>query len=217
LSYQSNSIFFSYSCGSFACNDFWISERDQRQRNACGRRGYFDVQNFGTVRLADIDCPEIGAQGGPEAKVYTASLLQNRVVYLDVDNTTGKDSYGRYVCVAYLANPDGSINIYQNINRILVNGGHACIWDFSNNEFNPADWWGGQIPSTACIKGSDESPTPVPVVNDGPFVGSIKSDKYHYTSCSAAKKIKPANEIWFSSSDDARSQGYVPCGICYPP
>jgi len=49
------------------------------------------------------------------------------------------------------------------------------------------------------------------------FVGSIKSDKYHYPSCSAAKRIKPENEIWFSSSEDARSHGYVPCKICNPP
>jgi len=49
------------------------------------------------------------------------------------------------------------------------------------------------------------------------FVGSTKSNKYHYPSCSAAQKIKPANEIWFTSSEDARSHGYVPCGICHPP
>lgn len=49
------------------------------------------------------------------------------------------------------------------------------------------------------------------------FVGSTKSNKYHYPSCSEAQKIKPANEIWFSSSEDARAHGYVPCGICHPP
>ncbi|MFA6371135.1 MAG: MBL fold metallo-hydrolase [Methanothrix sp.] len=54
-------------------------------------------------------------------------------------------------------------------------------------------------------------------VSQGPFVGSSKSDKYHYPSCSAAKRIKPANLVTFSSSADARAQGYVPCGICHPP
>ena len=49
------------------------------------------------------------------------------------------------------------------------------------------------------------------------FVGSVKSDKYHYPSCRWAEKIKPENEIWFSSSQDARNQGYVPCGVCSPP
>lgn len=49
------------------------------------------------------------------------------------------------------------------------------------------------------------------------YVGSIKSNKYHYPDCRAAKKIKPENEIWFSSSEDARAHGYEPCGICNPP
>jgi hypothetical protein len=49
------------------------------------------------------------------------------------------------------------------------------------------------------------------------FVGSIKSNKYHYPSCEWAQKIKPENEICFSSSADARSQGYVPCKVCNPP
>ena len=49
------------------------------------------------------------------------------------------------------------------------------------------------------------------------FVGSIKSNKYHYPSCQWAKKIKPENEIWFASSADARAHGYVPCGVCNPP
>jgi competence protein ComEC len=53
--------------------------------------------------------------------------------------------------------------------------------------------------------------------SQGPFVGSAKSDKYHYPSCSSAEKIKPANLVTFSSSADARAQGYVPCGRCNPP
>jgi len=63
------------------------------------------------------------------------------------------------------------------------------------------------------------SPITIPssTVSGGPFVGSSKSDKYHYPSCSAAQKIKPANLVTFSSSAEARAQGYSPCGICHPP
>jgi beta-lactamase superfamily II metal-dependent hydrolase len=49
------------------------------------------------------------------------------------------------------------------------------------------------------------------------FVGSVKSNKYHYPSCQWAEKIKPSNEIWFTGSADARAHGYVPCGVCHPP
>jgi len=26
---------------------------------------------------------------------------------------------------------------------MLVDANQACIWDFDDSEFNPADWWGG--------------------------------------------------------------------------
>jgi hypothetical protein len=49
------------------------------------------------------------------------------------------------------------------------------------------------------------------------FVGSVKSNKYHYPDCVWAKKILPENEIRFTSSQDARAHGYVPCKVCNPP
>ncbi len=49
------------------------------------------------------------------------------------------------------------------------------------------------------------------------LVASKKSDKYHYPSCSAAKKISPANLVEFKSAAEARAAGYVPCKICKPP
>ena len=52
---------------------------------------------------------------------------------------------------------------------------------------------------------------------NGPFVGSSKSDKYHYTGCSAAQRIKSENLVTFSSSAEARAAGYTPCEICNPP
>ncbi len=64
---------------------------------------------------------------------------------------------------------------------------------------------------------SQHAPDDVAKASEYLFVGSIKSDKYHYPSCSAARRIKPENEIWFTSSADARAHGYVPCGICHPP
>ena len=51
----------------------------------------------------------------------------------------------------------------------------------------------------------------------GKFVGSKKSDKYHYPSCTHAKKILPENEVWFDSVSAAKAAGYVPCGGCKPP
>lgn len=52
---------------------------------------------------------------------------------------------------------------------------------------------------------------------EGQFVGSIKSDKYHYPNCENAKTIQPHNLIWFSSVAEAKKAGYKPCGGCKPP
>ena len=49
------------------------------------------------------------------------------------------------------------------------------------------------------------------------YVGSANSSIYHYPSCTAAKKIKEANEVWFSDVSDAKGAGYVPCKVCKPP
>lgn len=163
----------------------------------------FTVEGLGEVRLADINCPELDAPGGPEAKEFTSDTLLNRQVCLDIDNKTGKDRYGRYVCVAFLPGSNVAPDQIRNFNRMLVDSGHAIVEDNKDNEFNPADWW---KPSNA--KSQEELKK---------FVGSAKSNKYHYPDCQWAKKIKPENEVWFRDSEDARARGYVPCGVCHPP
>lgn len=52
---------------------------------------------------------------------------------------------------------------------------------------------------------------------DYKFVGSKKSDKYHYPSCVWAKKIKPENLRTFRTAREAQAAGYVPCKVCKPP
>lgn len=48
------------------------------------------------------------------------------------------------------------------------------------------------------------------------YVGSVNSDKFHYPSCTHAKRIKDGNKITFSSRDEAIASGYSPCGVCTP-
>jgi micrococcal nuclease len=199
---------------------------------------------------------------GTVPEEFTAKQLKDSLVYLDLDDMNGKDSYGRWVAVVYLSKSDGSLDTGRNFNRMLVDGGQACIWDFDNNEFNPASWWNWSIPSSACVKSESSVGTDIfrsppwmerdryssegsPQAEDaghtysgfnaggsyygsagsssvgsagtGSFVGSARSDKYHYPSCEWAQKISPSNEVWFSSPQDARASGYVPCKVCRPP
>ena len=94
------------------------------------------------IRLADIDTPETrgarACEAGKEASAYTRTWLLSNYIFLDLDDRTGKDPYGRWVAVAYLS--EGG-NPGRNFNKMLVDSGHAVIDDFRNNEFDPWSWW----------------------------------------------------------------------------
>lgn len=49
------------------------------------------------------------------------------------------------------------------------------------------------------------------------YVGSARSNKYHYPTCVWAGKIKSSNLVSFSSPEHAQRSGYVPCKVCKPP
>ncbi len=98
------------------------------------------------IRLADVDSPEMESDSGPAAKDFTFAVLMNKRVYLDIDDfsANGRDSYGRLICVAYLTGIYGQPLAAPNFNRLLVDSGHARLDNFTNNEFDPQDWWSGQ-------------------------------------------------------------------------
>ena len=48
------------------------------------------------------------------------------------------------------------------------------------------------------------------------LVGSVKGKKYHLPDCYNVKRIKPENQIWFSSAEEAKKQGYEPAKCCHP-
>ena len=93
------------------------------------------------IRLADIDTPETrgakACEAGKDASAYARTWLLSNYVFLDLDDKTGKDPYGRWVAVVYLSE-DGRPG--RNFNKQLVDSGHAVIEDFRNNEFDPWSW-----------------------------------------------------------------------------
>ncbi len=46
------------------------------------------------------------------------------------------------------------------------------------------------------------------------LVGSSSSKKYHRPNCRYVSKIKPENRVLFTSREEARIQGYLPCKVC---
>ncbi len=55
------------------------------------------------------------------------------------------------------------------------------------------------------------------IAADYKYVGSAKSNKYHYPNCEWAQKINPDNLVKFKSAKEAQEAGYVPCKVCRPP
>jgi len=49
-------------------------------------------------------------------------------------------------------------------------------------------------------------------LEQGRFVGSSNSDKYHWPECPWGKKISEENQVWFSSEQEAQAAGYIRCG-----
>ena len=188
---------------------------------------YVQIQGYDTrignitVRLADIDSPEMKTAMGPSCRNYAHRELNGRSVTLDLDDKTGKDRFGRWVAVVFLQKQNGSL---VNFNKMMVDSGHACIWDFDNNEFDPITWWNGTHPSAACRMKSNnnEAVSFTDAINsgkysNGPLVGNAATGRYHYPCCQHAMEMNLSNVIWFISSEDARGQGYVPCEVCSPP
>ncbi len=67
--------------------------------------------------------------------------------------------------------------------------------------------------SATGIKKAGLKPSTAPVL-DKRVVASKNSDKYHFTWCSGAKRIKEENKIWFNSAQEAESRGYTLAGNC---
>ncbi len=73
-----------------------------------------------------------------------------------------------------------------------------------------------QAPTAAPIVAPTVTPT-AKAPKEASYVGSAKSNIYHYLSCQWAKKISPGNLVTFRSVEDAKSQGYRACKVCNPP
>ncbi|HEC30623.1 MAG TPA: hypothetical protein ENI66_01245 [Candidatus Yonathbacteria bacterium] len=51
-------------------------------------------------------------------------------------------------------------------------------------------------------------------IQQGSYVASKNSNKYHLPWCSGAKRISEKNKIWFANKTEAEAAGYTPAGNC---
>jgi endonuclease YncB( thermonuclease family) len=118
------------------------------------------------IRLADVDAPEMDTQEGMASKDMTSAILLNKRVSLDIDDlsASGRDSYGRLICVVYLLGCYNQPIAMPCFNRMLVDSGKAKLYDFNNNEFDPHSWWASSPsrgPSSYASQGAGALPSDV--------------------------------------------------------
>ena len=159
------------------------------------------------VRYIGIDTPEVGRPGADEATAFNAQLVSGKTVYLEKD-VSETDRYGRLL--RYVWTDEGMVN------AILVQNGYAQVATYPPDVKYQQDFLELQRQAEKSCTGLWAAAQTVPV-SEGMFVGSVNSDVYHYPTCTYAQRIYPENQIWFSSSEDARAHGYRPCEVCRPP
>ncbi len=100
------------------------------------------TNNVDSIRLADIISPSTVTPEGKAAKKYANSLLKNKTVFIDIDNSTasGRNEWSQLICVVYLMDSEYR-PIWPPVNRIIVDAGYAKLDDDKKNEFDPTTWW----------------------------------------------------------------------------
>jgi len=100
----------------------------------------FYVSSVGCVRLADVWAPMANTPAALQAREYTRDNLMGAEVFLDIDNQTGMDSSGCWMCVVYMAGANGTVNLSRNFNKMFVQAGFGMLRDDPATEFDPQSW-----------------------------------------------------------------------------
>ncbi|MDP6586648.1 MAG: thermonuclease family protein, partial [Anaerolineales bacterium] len=149
-----------------------------------GGRGY-------RVRYIGIDTPERDQIGYAEARLANAQLVSNGSVELenDVSETDKYDRLLRYVWVE-----EGMVN------AILVASGFAQVSTYPPDVKYQAEFLELQKQAEQTGMGLLTAPKPksrpkaeLKQQTDVVYLGSVKSDKYHYPTCKYVGQINPEN------------------------
>lgn len=97
-----------------------------------------------------------------------------------------------------------SLNDVKNISSESVNSSHGSSGSLSSTSHSNSR----SSDSSSSFSSSSSS--------SSNYVGNANTKKFHSPSCSQGNRIKDSNKVYFSSRDEAISNGYVPCKICNP-
>jgi len=169
------------------------------------------------LRYIGIDSPELNSVGinmkniALNAANKDRELVSGKIVELEKD-VSEMDRYGRLLRYVYVS------GIF--VNAELARLGYATCFPYPP-DLKYQDLLTAMQAEAKTAKrgiwGTGGYSQEIKSTEKGLYIGSTKSDKYHYPSCFWAKQISTSNEVWFASKEDAQSRGYVPCKVCKPP
>lgn len=154
-------------------------------------------------RIEAFKVPHHGANSGYYGGFVSKANPGNSII------SVGSNSYGHPA-----ANVIGALSTVGSVYRTDVNGDITVTE--TSGELRVTPTTGTAVDATQASQAASPAPAPAPAPS-GSFVGSSKSDVYHYPSCTYAGRISSANLVTFSSPQDAASRGYRPCKVCHPP
>jgi len=174
------------------------------------------------VRYIGINTPEYNQPFGDETTQANSSLVLGKTVILEKD-VSETDKYGRLLRYVFVG------DLFVNAHLVKFGWAQAATYppdvkysalfvslEREARENNRGCWAIEEEPPPPTEE-EPPPPTEEEPPSSGKFVGSKKSDVYHYPTCRYVKQILPENLIWFTSVEDARAHGYRPCKVCKPP
>jgi micrococcal nuclease len=167
------------------------------------------------LRLRGIDAPEVGHKGapgqyyGPEATEALATMVAGKTIALDRDELD-RDRYGRLVGLARLDD-------VRLVNLAMIEQGAAFVYPHHSDGDAELGHRLLQAQISAMARGQGFWPALLrsPAAGRG-YLGNRNSRRFHALPCAQGRAVGAANQVRFSSLEEAFAAGFAPARECTP-
>jgi len=196
--------------------NFYLYQKNQKLESVYKVEGVIDgdsliLKNDQSIRLGNIDAPELKLCGGSEAKKRLEDLVLGKTVKLDVFS---HDRFNRPLAMVYIDNilvnevllKEGLVRYDGTPSPQRENLKKAYDYAFENRI---------GIFSPLCLS---EKPEDSECLIKGNISRADKKKTYHFSGCSGYQQVmveKDFGESWFCSEKEAKEAGYGKSENCF--
>jgi micrococcal nuclease len=171
----------------------------------------FILKNDQSIRLGNLNAPELEFCGGPQAKQKLEELILGKIVRLDVFS---HDQYNRPLALVYIKN--------TLVNEVLLKEGLARYdgtpspqREILKQAYDEAYENKKGIFSSLCLS---EKPEKENCLIKGNISRADGQKTYHFSGCSGYQQVmveKDLGEDWFCTEKEAQKAGYQKSENCF--